>query len=417
MREISSQDTYPTRILPVTLLRTGRLDLDDVFRGHPKDQPLPYWAQEVGGHYRSSYPVIAALLAVPVYALPVLAGGGDSWPLVNLLAKTSASIIASLSVAFVYLALRTIGPDPAAAGLALVYAFATSTWSVASQGLWGHGPAELGMALALYGTLRPDPPRWLTGLVGVALAVMVASRMATGLVAGAILFHLVRVERERSVPALAVFMIALGMVLAHNAAVFGSLQGGYDWLHAHHRQFHGVDGAWSTPLGAGFAGILVSPSRGLLVYSPVLVGAGVGAASWLAGPRRALGTVLVVALAGSLGLMAKYSVWWGGHAFGPRLLTDFLPLFVVLLAPAWAGATRSLLGRGVAGGLVALSVAVQLVGVFCYPSPRDRDWDWTPRDVDFAHERLWDWHDPQLLRLVRNGPRPIGFWSTARETP
>ena len=31
------------------------------------------------------------------------------------------------------------------------------------------------------------------------------------------------------------------------------------------------------------------------------------------------------------------------------------------------------------------------------------------RDVDFAHERLWDWRDPQLLRLVRNGPARAGF--------
>jgi hypothetical protein len=417
MREISSQDTYPTRILPVILLRAGRLDLDDVFRGRPAGQPLPYWVQEIGGHYRPSYPIVPALLAVPVYALPVLAGGGDSWALINLLAKTSASAIAALSVAFVYLALRAIGPDPGAAALALVYAFATSTWSVASQGLWGHGPAELGMAVGLYGALRPDPPRWLMGLAGLGLAVMVSSRTATVLVAGGLLLHLARVERGRSLPTLALFALAFGAVLAHNVAVFGSLQGGYAWLNAHHAQYHRVEGTWSTPLALGLAGILVSPSRGLLVYCPVLVGAAIGAGAWLLRSRRALGAVLVVATAGSLGLTAKFSVWWGGHAFGPRLLTDFLPLFVVLLAPAWAVAGQSRVGRALAGSLVVVSVAVQLVGVFCYPSPRDRDWDWTPQDVDVAHGRLWDWRDPQLLRLARNGPRPLGFWSGPQETP
>lgn len=44
------------------------------------------------------------------------------------------------------------------------------------------------------------------------------------------------------------------------------------------------------------------------------------------------------------------------------------------------------------------------VGAFCYPSPRAVDWNATPVDVDRAHERLWDWRDPQLLRLWRNGP-------------
>jgi hypothetical protein len=40
------------------------------------------------------------------------------------------------------------------------------------------------------------------------------------------------------------------------------------------------------------------------------------------------------------------------------------------------------------------------------------DWDVSPRDIDFAHERLWDWRDPQLLRLIRNGPTPGGFRTT-----
>src|SRR5262249_25282308 len=134
MREISSQDTYPTRILPLTLLRTGRLDLDDLFRGYPPAEPLPYWVQPVDGHVHSSYPSVPALLAVPVYVLPVVAGVGESWPVVNLLAKTSASVITSLSVAIVYLTLRAVVTDLQAVSLTLVYAFATSTWSVSSQG-------------------------------------------------------------------------------------------------------------------------------------------------------------------------------------------------------------------------------------------------------------------------------------------
>jgi len=52
------------------------------------------------------------------------------------------------------------------------------------------------------------------------------------------------------------------------------------------------------------------------------------------------------------------------------------------------------------------------VGAFCFPSPRAVDWDTSPQDVDFAHERLWDWRDSQLVRLVRNGPASPGFRTT-----
>ncbi|HSE95971.1 MAG TPA: hypothetical protein VLD61_08765, partial [Methylomirabilota bacterium] len=70
---------------------------------------------------------------------------------------------------------------------------------------------------------------------------------------------------------------------------------------------------------------------------------------------------------------------------------------------------RSGLLGTVFAALFAVSVAVQLVGVLYYPSPRAVDWNTSPRNVDFAHERLWNWRDSQLERLLRNGPRPPGF--------
>ena len=79
VREISSQDTVPNRVLPYELIRHGRLDLDRLFRDWPATAPLPFWIQHVGAHYRSSYPLAPALLAIPVYAPPVLLGAGDSW--------------------------------------------------------------------------------------------------------------------------------------------------------------------------------------------------------------------------------------------------------------------------------------------------------------------------------------------------
>jgi hypothetical protein len=60
-----------------------------------------------------------------------------------------------------------------------------------------------------------------------------------------------------------------------------------------------------------------------------------------------------------------------------------------------------------------VSVLVQIVGAFYFPSPRDVDWNATPTDVDRAHERLWDWRDHQLVRLLRNGP----VWPGFRITP
>lgn len=97
----------------------------------------------------------------------------------------------------------------------------------------------------------------------------------------------------------------------------------------------------------------------------------------------------------------------GGHSYGPRLLTDFLPLFAILLVPTWQRLDRSLPLRVGFLALLAVSIWIQAIGAFYYPSHPGRDWDKTPRNVDWAHDRLWDWRDPQILRLLQNGPHPV----------
>ena len=163
---------------------------------------------------------------------------------------------------------------------------------------------------------------------------------------------------------------------------------------------------------AGLAGVLVSPSRGLFVYAPVLVFPVVGLAAWLV--RRRVGVLACAALAAAVGVatIAQFSVWWGGHSFGPRLLTDVLPALVLGLVPIWPAVRRRALGRALFALAFAVSVVVEIVGAFYFPSPRDVEWNMSPEDVDFAHERLWDWRDPQLLRLIRNGPTSGGFRTT-----
>jgi hypothetical protein len=107
-------------------------------------------------------------------------------------------------------------------------------------------------------------------------------------------------------------------------------------------------------------------------------------------------------------VLGHYSVWFGGASFGPRLLTDCLPALVVC---AGAVASRVAASRALRAGALALaawSIAVQAIGAFYFPSPRAVDWNFAPREVPITR-RLWDWTDPQLLRLLRNGPHPVGF--------
>jgi hypothetical protein len=210
----------------------------------------------------------------------------------------------------------------------------------------------------------------------------------------------------------AVLGVVAAAVATHNWSTFGSLQGGYAEINRTHAQFHGVEGTWSLALPEGLAGLLVSPSRGLLVYSPVLAVAFLGLARGCAGSAGAPVRYLALAVGTSLLTLATYTVWWGGHSFGPRLLVDVLPALALGLVPVWPVIRRRPFARGLFALTLAVSVLVEVVGAFHFPSPRAVDWDTSPQDVDFAHERLWDWRDPQLVRLLRNGPVWPGFRTT-----
>jgi hypothetical protein len=98
-----------------------------------------------------------------------------------------------------------------------------------------------------------------------------------------------------------------------------------------------------------------------------------------------------------LTILSKYSVWWGGHCFGPRYWTDVIPLFAILFAYGldWMLA-RSRVWVTISVMTVIFSIAVQLIGAFCYPST----WNFQPQNVDLHHERLWDWRDTELSRSL-----------------
>ena len=408
-REISASDTVGTRLTAVAIVLEQRLFLDRFFRGYPTDRRLPNWMQYVRGHYVSATPLFPALLAVPVYLLPVRLLWVDP-PLINLLSKVNGSLFAALSVAFVYLALRHLAPKSVAVVIALVYAFATSTWSVSSQGLWGHGPAQLFLAIALYCLLRGEAHPRALEWAGLAAGCMFASRpQTTGVIGAAVVACALSRDRRRGIRCLLWFAAAAGGVLAYNAWMFGSLQGGYYRLNETYLPIYGVQGVWTASVGTGLLGLLVSPSRGLLIYSPVLVFAFVGAARSIRDPRRRMLGLLAAGFGGSLLMLGGYAFWWGGHTYGPRLTADFLPILTLFVAVAWQGIEGSRVRIAVFCVLTAVSIAIQAIGAFYYPSPPHLDWDKTPVDVDLAHDRLWDWRDTQIGRLLRNGPHPLGF--------
>jgi hypothetical protein len=89
---------------------------------------------------------------------------------------------------------------------------------------------------------------------------------------------------------------------------------------------------FSGSLWQGILGQLVSPGRGLLLYSPIFILSLVGLPAFYRRyrPEALLGLSIILI---HLLLYGKWFMWHGGYAWGPRFLIPTLPFWALFLAP------------------------------------------------------------------------------------
>jgi hypothetical protein len=145
-------------------------------------------------------------------------------------------------------------------------------------------------------------------------------------------------------------------------------------------------------------GTLVSPGRGLFVFSPVLLLSVYG--MWLTWRRDVLDRALAVIVVLHWVALSSFPMWWGGHSFGPRLFSDVVPYLIYFLIPVvtriagLSGARRAVWVAGLTC-LVAISFLVNFRGA---TARAVYHWNAEPVDVDLRPDRVWDWRDLQFLR-------------------
>jgi hypothetical protein len=127
----------------------------------------------------------------------------------------------------------------------------------------------------------------------------------------------------------------------------------------------GSSSLWQTPLYVGIAGLLVSPGRGLLVYSPIAILGLWGAVRVWRDPVWKDLRPVSLAAAAMLLLAAKWFDWWGGWWYGYRPIVDMVILLAFLAIPVvpWIkGRRRALL----CASLCCWSFGVQALGAYSY---------------------------------------------------
>ena len=358
-----------------------------------------YAIQNVGGGLRTLYPAGVSILIAPVVLATAWLDPAFETRMTERIPTRFEQVLASVIGAgsvllfFCLLLVQFHAPATALAG-SIAFALGTSMWSTASRALWQHGPMVLfltaAMILLVRGRARPS----LVPYAALPLAIAYMMRPTAALPVAVLSAYVLLAHRAQAMRYFGWAALAGVPWLAFNMLTLGRLLPAYYLI---------ASGEGPSSMLGGLAGLLFSPARGLFVYSPMtllaLVGCGL---AWRDRPARPLHAAFGLVVVLHIMVVAQWPIWWGGHCYGPRLLTDLLPILGFYAACAIHAAlrTKSPAGLAACAALVLASIAMHAPGAL---ENRALEWNVKPDNVDTDTSRLWDWRDPPFLAGLRRG--------------
>ena len=401
---IYPNDTVGTQALPYSLLENHTLFLDETYQSHANDGYLAYRFVHVGNnHYASLFPIVTPLLITPLYVIPFLLGIPNSEYQMLVMSHIASALISALSVVFIYLACRYISSRKIALLTALVFAFATSTWSMSSQTLYAHGTSELLLAAMIFLVIRNETWKstWNIVFLGICSGLFIFNRPSDSILVLPIIGYIVWYHREKiGYYFLSGFLSGLPFLI-YNILLFHNPFGGYSSVASRL--------TFDTTLVSNYLGLLIAPNRGLLVFTPILILAFIGfwITRWDNKPSYRFLQGSLIAMAGTVLVYASFDDWQGGDTFGPRYLTSILPYLIIGLCIFFdhiAKKPRNIFVGAIIVMMITFSVFVQFVGVFYY-KPSTNPQEFFP---NFSSYDAWDTTDLVIINsLYHKRARPV----------
>lgn len=362
---------------------------------------------ERSGSLHYNYPFGASLVYAPiVLAFEAVSGSslydklnavwpGDYTQHLGEFENSVQSFVCAAVAALMMVWLRRRTSALATVFLTGVFAFSTSMLSSVSRAMWNVGPSLLGTMLVLIGLdefLRPSSRnRKLAAVVvlGVVPVWLYVTRPTAALVGLVVLWVLMRHDRRYLLLLGPIGLASLGFVRLVIDKVWGP-EG-----HPYYGRQTTVDFKLEA-LVANF----VSPARGLLIWSPVLILALAGPVLGRRSDERLVSNLAPIAMtwivAHAVAISTFEDLWWGGVSVGPRLMADVLPAFILLLIPV----LERLSVKGIPQTLgTAAFFSLVLFGIFVHLHAA-RDPSVLLWNLEEPEQHIWNWRDPQFLQGI-----------------
>lgn len=277
--------------------------------------------------------------------------------------------------------------------LSVLFWGGTSFASTLGTALWSHNFAILFSLAAIYLILRitKQNSKILASLIAVFLFLAYLSRPTLSLLSIALVIYTFLKDKKLVFAIAGLEAILLGSFILFSWHEFGQ------WLPDYY-----IPKRLSNPnYWTAFYGNLLSPARGIFVFSPFLF-------VFFLRPKKTI-TILRKNYLSMIFLgwvilhlitISKFPHWWGGHSFGPRLMSDVLPGIFFLLVQLVVVLKEEQDSLRKKFTLLALSLLF-LGAVFIHSyqglfNLYTQSWN-TTFDIDKKPKYLFDWENPQFL--------------------
>ncbi|HEY9611191.1 hypothetical protein [Allocoleopsis sp.] len=421
-RTISSGDSIPNTILIFNLLENHTFNFDAFRESYFVELGVYYsFVESQNGHLTSVYPIGVAILTSPLYLIFYIFlkifhisvnFNHESFEFYRIhFEKITAAITTAISVVFFYLASSFKFKRSVAFLSTFIFAFATNTWMISSQGLWQHGSSNLSVTIIIFCLIkanyinRKKPKIIILIIAGIFCGLLPIIRPTSTLFLVAVLLYSFTIYRWYSI-----FLI-LGMASGipgclWNFYYFGNFIGGYSSISVPLYSF-----TVKTFVEASL-GILISPSRGIFVFSPIILYSFFGAYKVFQlrfyKDEKLIGIMILAAL-GLFFSYCFYIFWWAGYCYGPRFMTDILPVTCYLINYYIDDLSKPLnhfhthrfidkFKRLLFLLMVIISLFVQIVGAF---GDKGLYWSIYPLKLEQYTSRLWHVKDNQIERHIQ----------------
>lgn len=368
------------------------------------DGKLPYFIVESGGHLRSLYNYLPALILVPFFAVGRLILGEEfryavmMWGMIG---KLAASLLILGAGIFLWKLLYRRVCKPISVLTLTAFWFGSPLW-VLSIDYLQHNPLVFFKLAALYMLFRSEDsekPYFFFG--GLFLAFTFLSRyqnLLSVLMISGWVFWNNRRNKEIFKFFLGGFVMVPLTLLYHKAAFGGPFtQALFPYI------------AFNAPFLTTLILLFLNPSKGFFIHSPWGIFSIIPFITLIRKAKQQrppnLAIACMLSVLPTLILYGKLNCWFGGWCWGYRYLIDILPEMVILFAFGTAYLWRFAAVRWGASALVTVSIMIQLLGVLTY----DHEWH-RIYDLGFGVHREWinQIRNNQIIFSARSGKIYIG---------